>query len=58
MDQRPGKQASIIDNPKATMKALQSKSENLHQMADKSIAQILTHKQPSPGNMYFSNNSK
>lgn len=58
MDQRPVKQMNIADNPKATMKAFQSKSEHVHQIADKSMAQILTHKQPSPGNMYFSSTSK
>lgn len=58
MDQRPVKQSNVVDNPKATMKVLQSKSEHLHQIADKSMAQILTHKQPSPGNMYFTNSSK
>lgn len=28
----------------------------MHQLADKSVAQILSDQRPSPGNMYFSNN--
>lgn len=46
---------SSSEEPKSAMKALQLKSEYVHQLADKSVAQILSHHRPSPGNMYFSN---
>lgn len=59
---------NLSDQSKSTIKALKSKSkchqnENLltfigeyvHKLADKSVAQILSHQRPSPGNMYFSN---
>lgn len=43
---------------KSAKKALQSKSEYVHQLADKSVAQILSNQRPSPGNMYFTNSRK
>lgn len=45
---------SSSEEPKSAMKALQLKSEYVHHLADKSVAQILNHHRPSPGNMYFS----
>ena len=58
---------NLSNQTKSTVKVLQSKSkfficiisnftlgEYVHQLADKSVAQILSNHRPSPGNMYFS----
>ena len=43
----------------STIRKFQSKSQYLHNLADKSVAQVLSNHKVSPGNMYFaSNNSK
>lgn len=54
-DYRTVKQVGISDEANSTMKVLQSKSQYVQNLADKSVAQILSHHQASPGNMYFPN---
>lgn len=43
------------DESKSTIRKLQSKSQYLHNLADKSMQQVLSNHKVSPGNMYFSN---